>query len=123
MTFTTRSLMAAAVLSLMASPAFAACDMVTFPETHVSKDANAKELREVGTKIQKANAELQKYNTCIDKMIKKPLPKDASKDEIAARQAEIDKNTNAYNKALDNLSKAATEYNAAVRAFKARSKG
>jgi len=123
MTPTTRCLLAAAVLGFIASPAYAACDMVTFPETHISKDATIDELRAAGTAIQKGNAELEKFNMCIDKMAKVKLPKDASKEEIAAREAEITKNTDAYNKSLDNLQKAAGEYNEAVKAYKARSQG
>lgn len=123
MTPTMRSLLAAAALLFVASPAFAECDMVVFPETHIGKDATADQLREVGTKIQEANAKLEKYNQCIDKMTKDKLPADATKDQIAAREAEINKHTDAYNKALDNLSKAAAEYNEAVKAYKARSQG
>jgi chromosome segregation ATPase len=123
MTPTTRSLLAAAVLVFVASPAFAECDMVVFPETHIGKDATAEQLRTVGTSIQQANAKLEKYNACIDKMIKDKMPADATKDQIAAHEAEINKHTDAYNKALDNLSKAATEYNEAVKAYKARSQG
>jgi hypothetical protein len=123
MTPTIRSLLAAAAIAFVASPAYAACDVVNFPETHVSKDAGIEELRSAGTTIQKANAELEKFNQCIDKMAKKPLPKDATKEQIAAHEAEVSKNTDAYNKSLDNLQKAATEYNAAVQAYKARSKG
>ena len=123
MTPTTRCLLAAAVLGFIASPAYAGCDLVTFPETHVSTKANIDELRTAGTAIQKANADLEKFNQCIDKMAKEPLPKDATKEQIAAREAEINKNTDAYNKSLDNLQKAAAEYNEAVKAYKARSQG
>lgn len=123
MTPTTRCLLAAAVLGFIASPAYAACDMVNFPETHVSKDSDIDQLRAAGTAIQKGNADLEKFNQCIDKMAKEPLPKDASKEAIAAREAEISKNTDAYNKSLDNLQKAAGEYNEAVKAYKARAKG
>ena len=123
MTPTIRSLLAAAAIAFIASPAYAGCDIVNFPETHVSKDSNIEQLRAAGTTIQKGNAELEKFNQCIDKMAKEPLPKDATKDQIAAHEAEVSKTTDAYNKSLDNLQKAATEYNEAVKAYKARSKG
>ncbi len=123
MTTTMRSLLAAAAIAFIASPAYAGCDIVNFPETHVSTDASIDELRAAGSAIQKGNAELEKFNQCIEKMAKDKLPKSATKDEIAAREAEINKNTDAYNKSLDNLQKAATDYNAAVKAYKARSQG
>ena len=123
MTPTMRSLLAAAAIAFVASPAYAGCDMVNFPETHVATDASIDELRTAGTAIQKGNADLEKFNQCIEKMSKEKLPKDATKEEIAAREAEITANTDAYNKSLDNLQKAATEYNEAVKAYKARSQG
>jgi hypothetical protein len=123
MTSITRSLFAAAVLTFVAGPAFAECDMVEFPEMHVDKSASTEELQKDAAKIMSANKELQTYNACIDKMMKNKPGKDASKEDVAAWNAEVTKHTDAYNKALDNLSKAAAEYNEVAKAHKAASKG
>ncbi len=123
MTLTTRSLVAAALLTFVAGPAFAECDMVEFPEMHIDKNASNDELKADAAKIVTANKDLEKYNACIDKMMKNKPGKDATKEEVAAWNAEVNKHTDAYNKALDNLSKAATQYNEVVRAHKAADKG
>ena len=122
MTPAMRSLMAAAAICFMATPAFADCDVVNFPETHVSKNADAAELRAVATKLQEANAQLNDYSTCIDKLEADQLPADATDAQKAERQANIDMHIKAHDMSLENLQKAATEFNAAVKKYNANHK-
>ena len=117
MTPVMRSLMAAAVLSFVAAPAFADCDVINFPETHISKDPTADELRDMATKLNEVNKELNDYSTCIDKMEADALPADATDAQKAERQSQIDMHVKAHDASLDNLQKTATEFNSAVKKY------
>jgi len=117
MTPAVRSLAAVAVFTFISAPAFADCDVVNFPETHISADADADQLRAMATTLNEMNGQLNDYSTCIDKMEADAPPSSATDEEKAAFQAKVDMHVKAHDESLDNLQKAAAEFNAAVKKY------
>jgi hypothetical protein len=111
------SLAVFAVLTVAATPALAECDAVVFPQTHLNKDMSRDELDAMGKTLGSTNADLMKYRSCIDKLEATKPSKNASKEDIAQHQAEIDKHERSFTVAHENLARAASEYNVIAAAY------